>query len=109
IRRLRLVSPGGLQARLRERAEGRRRMVDGHGGRSGSGAGEDLEGGDVKISLATPEVLAFLITLRGYVVFRFLRIDGFRPGESFVKFRDGTRLPQPFYVLARTDRRDWRK
>jgi hypothetical protein len=63
----------------------------------------------VRISLATPEVLAFLITLRGYVIFRFVRKDGFRPGETFIKFRDGTPLPQPFYILARTDRRDWTK
>jgi hypothetical protein len=63
----------------------------------------------VKLSMASTEVLAFIISLRGYVVFRFVRKDRFRAGERIVKFRDGTPLPQPFYLLARTDRRDWSK
>lgn len=63
----------------------------------------------MKISLASAELLAFVIAMRGYVVFRFHRKHSFRIGERFERFSNGTPLPQPFYIFAKTNRREWRQ
>jgi hypothetical protein len=52
------------------------------------------------------EIFRVLIQERGYFVFRF--DYAVRPGTIFKRFRTGEPLPQPFVVLAPTDRADWR-